>query len=181
TFTLNQLLLRHLTPKTLGLSLQLDLLLSSILYFSRESLRCALLRSGDTEDDRKKAVNLSFGVIPLGVGFAGILGGMYMLRSKGLLESEPTLGPAVGITLIAALLELLSEPLFLTTQLTSQFGLRARAEALGTIVRAATLYALISFTSLHLRAFPLSHLFYSLTLLLTYALPLSYPRPGRSY
>ncbi|KAG5460026.1 MAG: Rft protein-domain-containing protein, partial [Olpidium bornovanus] len=51
TFALNQLLLRYVTPTTLGIaSVQLELLLNTILFLSREGFRCALLR-GATPDD----------------------------------------------------------------------------------------------------------------------------------
>ena len=46
TFALNQALLRFLSPSVLGLaSIQLELLSSTVLFLSREAIRCALLRT----------------------------------------------------------------------------------------------------------------------------------------
>ncbi|KAI9598702.1 Rft protein-domain-containing protein [Syncephalis fuscata] len=49
TFTLNQVLVRYTTPDVLGVaSIQLELLIASVLFLSREGFRCALLRTDDT-------------------------------------------------------------------------------------------------------------------------------------
>ncbi|GJJ79113.1 oligosaccharide translocation protein RFT1 [Entomortierella parvispora] len=52
TFTLNQVLLRFTTAETLGIaSVKLELLLNTILFLSREGVRCAAIRvSDDTKD-----------------------------------------------------------------------------------------------------------------------------------
>ncbi|KAF9409025.1 Oligosaccharide translocation protein rft1 [Podila epigama] len=55
TFSLNQILLRFTSAETLGIaSVQLELLLNTILFLSREGVRCAAIRVGDdaaAEDD----------------------------------------------------------------------------------------------------------------------------------
>ncbi|KAG8623593.1 hypothetical protein KVT40_008569 [Elsinoe batatas] len=48
TFLLNQILLRFLTPATLGRAVQLELYSISVLFFARESLRVAVQRVGST-------------------------------------------------------------------------------------------------------------------------------------
>src|SRR5581483_10477027 len=47
TFVLHQIVLRYTDPATFGIaSVQLELLLATILFLSREGFRCALLRGG---------------------------------------------------------------------------------------------------------------------------------------
>ncbi|KAG6033339.1 hypothetical protein E4U41_006931, partial [Claviceps citrina] len=48
TFVANQLLLRYLTAPLLGLSTQLEVYYLSVLFFSRESLRVAIQRQGNS-------------------------------------------------------------------------------------------------------------------------------------
>ncbi|CAO3596600.1 unnamed protein product [Absidia cylindrospora] len=48
TFILHQVVLRYTTAETFGIaSVKLELLLSTILFISREGYRCALVRGGD--------------------------------------------------------------------------------------------------------------------------------------
>ncbi|KAK6505012.1 Oligosaccharide translocation protein rft1 [Arthrobotrys musiformis] len=51
TFVMNQLLIRYLSPAILGEAAQLELYMMTILFFSRESLRMALQRQSEAEDD----------------------------------------------------------------------------------------------------------------------------------
>ncbi|KAL8388176.1 hypothetical protein RB595_009402 [Gaeumannomyces hyphopodioides] len=51
TFVANQLLLRFLTAQLLGVSTQLEVYYLSVLFFARESLRVAIQRQGDAQDD----------------------------------------------------------------------------------------------------------------------------------
>ncbi|KAF2218369.1 Rft protein-domain-containing protein [Elsinoe ampelina] len=51
TFLLNQILLRFLTPATLGRAVQLELYSISVLFFARESLRVAVQRVGSTPSE----------------------------------------------------------------------------------------------------------------------------------
>src|SRR5262245_22140911 len=51
TFILNQVLLRYTSPSTLGIAtVQLELIIMSILFLCREAIRCTLLRQ---DDDRQ--------------------------------------------------------------------------------------------------------------------------------
>src|SRR5947208_3484123 len=52
TFFMNQIVLRYTDPATFGIaSVQLELLLITILFLSREGFRCALLRGGGDVDE----------------------------------------------------------------------------------------------------------------------------------
>src|SRR5437763_16762901 len=54
TFIGNQVLLRFLSPKLLGIAVQLELFSVFVLYFSRESLRVALQRQPARVDSEKR-------------------------------------------------------------------------------------------------------------------------------
>ena len=49
TFAVNQFLLRFMSPESLAVSTQLDIYLTSVLYFARESFRVALQRQTDAK------------------------------------------------------------------------------------------------------------------------------------
>ncbi|KAK6500578.1 Oligosaccharide translocation protein rft1 [Arthrobotrys conoides] len=51
TFVMNQLLIRYLSPAVLGEAAQLELYMMTILFFSRESLRMALQRQAEVNED----------------------------------------------------------------------------------------------------------------------------------
>jgi len=58
TFTLNQVLLRFTTAATLGIaSVQLELLLNTILFLSREGVRCAAIRVSDDDTSTNASGN----------------------------------------------------------------------------------------------------------------------------
>jgi len=67
TFTINQILLRFLSPELLGASVQLELYSISVLYFARESLRVALQRQ---TGNSQALVNLSYISVALGLPIA---------------------------------------------------------------------------------------------------------------
>ena len=61
TFGVNQFLLRFMSPESLAVSTQLDIYLTSVLYFARESIRVALQRQTDAnvqqDKDRQRQQN----------------------------------------------------------------------------------------------------------------------------
>ncbi|RPA71871.1 Rft-1-domain-containing protein [Ascobolus immersus RN42] len=133
TFSLNSLLLHHISPSLLGLSLQLDLLQSTIVFFSRESLRVALLRTGKSPAQTTRAINLAFLSIPLGLFFTLVLGKAYIFGSDGL---DTVKTQATWIYLLAAIIELTIEPSFARAQIQGRYGLRALGEGSAAVGRA---------------------------------------------
>ncbi|KAI9849761.1 MAG: Oligosaccharide translocation protein rft1 [Thelocarpon superellum] len=112
TFTVNLLLLRYIHPELLGITAQLEIYQTSVLYFARESLRIAIQRQSDeaeetTEIGRAKkgshvghkdgggvvgntpagrsqaVVNLAYVSIGLGVPFAVALAALYLRSQAG--------------------------------------------------------------------------------------------------
>lgn len=157
TFIVNQILLRFLSPELLGISVQLELFMISVLYFSRESLRTALQRhtadpapkkEGDNEDvggllvegtlaaQSQTVVNLSLLTVPLGVVFAAALALSY---SRSFASSETAAQPyfnhSIALYTLATLLELVSEPCFALAQQKLLYKLRAGAESAAAFAR----------------------------------------------
>lgn len=165
TFLANQLLLRFLTAQLLGVATQLEVYYLSVLFFARESLRVAIQRQGgkeaakeasqDTGDGSSKrdqesassqsAVNLAYVSILLGVLVALLLGRLYRASvgrpaaaAAAADANPPMLVPSLYLYAVAAAIELLSEPAFVVLQLRLQFGARAAAESVATVLRCAT-------------------------------------------
>ncbi|KAL8941619.1 MAG: hypothetical protein Q9211_001750 [Gyalolechia sp. 1 TL-2023] len=158
TFIVNQILLRFLSPELLGISAQLELYLTTVLFFARESLRVALQRQ-EHEDravsvnattknepsksrlpekqDRKlqEVVNISYIAIGLGLPLAFIFAALYMRNAGTLVLGIPTVQQSLKLYAFAAVLELLSEPCFAVTQQQMLYGIRASAETLATLAR----------------------------------------------
>jgi oligosaccharide translocation protein RFT1 len=161
TFIVNQILLRYLSPELLGISTQLEVYSISVLFSARESLRVAIQRQPDSEDevseknDNKKVpeghvdgttaagktqaiVNLSYISIALGTGFAIAFARWYL---NALRSSDPTVldvpyfQESLNIYALASFLELLSEPCFVVVQQKSEFKIRGAAESVATVLR----------------------------------------------
>ncbi|KAF8422682.1 Rft protein-domain-containing protein [Tirmania nivea] len=163
TFLVNQVLLRYLSPELLGISIQFELYMITIVYFSRESLRTAIQRYGISSDtgpipsranDKEKThgpegviegtpaaqsqtvVNLAYIPIPLGVLFAAIIA-PYYVRSfvSSDTVSRPYFYESVLLYTVATLLELFSEPGFALSQQMLLYKLRAGAESAAALTR----------------------------------------------
>lgn len=89
-----------------------------------------------SQQETQAVVNLSYLSIGLGVLVAVLLGSMY-LQSVPLttVRETPYFVPSVYIYAAASVLELLSEPAFVVTQIRLQFAARARAEGLATFAK----------------------------------------------
>lgn len=132
TFAVNQLLLRYLSPALLGLSVQLELLTISILYFSRESLRNALQRQAS---GAQSVVNMSLLALPLGIVFSAALAWVYVRSAPPAVAALPWFRESVALYVLATMLELASEPGFAVAQMRLRYKLRAGAESSAAFVR----------------------------------------------
>ena len=135
TFIVNQVLLRYLSPELLGVSVQLELFMTTILYFSRDSIRTALQRQ-TTRTQTQAVINLSLLALPLGVFFAGGLS-LFYTRSFASPETaeQPFFLESIGLYALATILELAAEPWFALAQLRLRYKLRAGAESAAATVR----------------------------------------------
>ncbi|KAI0376872.1 Rft-1-domain-containing protein [Hypomontagnella monticulosa] len=156
TFVANQLLLRFLTAKLLGVSTQLEVYYLSVLFFARESLRVAIQRqespstsstsssSSQASDDQSTAanardsqsvVNIAHLSLLLGLGASVGLGWAYLRYVDTATAATPYLDVSLRIYGLAAIVELLSEPAFVILQYRLRFGPRAAAESIATFLR----------------------------------------------
>lgn len=160
TFVVNQVLLRFLSPELLGISVQLELFMISVLYFSRESLRTALQRytapgeelgrgkgkgkeaagsllvEGTLAAQSQTVVNLSLLTVPLGVIFAAVLALFYSHSfASSETAAQPYFNHSIALYTLATLLELVSEPCFALAQQKLLYKLRAGAESAAAFTR----------------------------------------------
>ena len=154
TFAVNQFLLRLLTPQILGVATQLELFSISILYFSRESIRVAVQRQGgplqdeapNGKDDADKdkelhskrmqdVVNLSWVAIILGAVLTFVFEWLYVRRASAVVLDSAYIRPAIRLSSIATVGELLLEPSFAIAQHQMMYGVRASSELQATFAR----------------------------------------------
>ncbi|KAI9009162.1 Rft protein-domain-containing protein [Hyaloraphidium curvatum] len=158
TFALNQVLLMYFTtPAVLGVvHVQLELLLSTILFLGREPARMTVLRqpagpegagkSGRTRAEAAKVtlrsiVDLSYISIGIGACLTFLVTGLFAFRSGGRvgLKTEHVLYAG------ASLLELLAEPMYLVGQHRMMLSQRAQVEALAATGKTAAIVAAMAY------------------------------------
>ncbi|KAG8897505.1 Oligosaccharide translocation protein rft1, partial [Tulasnella sp. 417] len=152
TFALNQALARLASPAVFGTaSIQFELLSSTILFLSREGVRNALLRAksdaGDKTQDNStmhpSIENISLLPPLFGVPVALFSALLYLYFTPPTTLSQPYFTESVAIYALAAVLVLISEPLYIRAQNDLQFGIRVRAEGSAVILKAVVAVAMI--------------------------------------
>ena len=119
TFVLNQVLVRLATPAVYGtVSIQLELLLNTILFLSREGFRNALLRADVDANTRQKRSTTSvlvsnIALLPLYFGLlvSVLTSAAYLHYASSATKAQSSFGLTVALYTVAAILELFSEPL----------------------------------------------------------------------
>lgn len=166
TFLLNQLLIRLISPRVFGISAYLEVIVSMVLFFSREGERLSIQRTGDTSSDNNGSTKprkdgyfegtpvgtlqsiINFGYIPLIVGGPlSILILTWQFHSQNFQDSLLMM-PYYKITMLLVwllmMLELAAEPLYAINQFQLNFGKRSRHESVGVFGRCVTTFALIA-------------------------------------
>ena len=178
TFVLNQALVRLVSPQVFGTtSIQFELLLSTILFLSREGVRNALLRaptkaekSETQKNDNALVTNIS--LLPVLFGIPTALGSalVYLNTSSSDTSSQPHFRESVLLYVLAAFFELLSEPMYIRTQNELRFHVRVRAEGTAVMLKTITTFLVLVATSEEwaLVAFALGQTAYGLTMLLSF-------------
>jgi len=152
TFILNSAVVSIASPEVLGTAtIQFDLLLSTILFLSREGVRNALLRSNpgsprgrqsksphnDAELVRHQLItNISILPIFLGLPLAVAASSVYMSLVSDSTISQPHFRLAMHLYVLAAAFELLSEPLYIRAQNNLEVSVRVRAEGIAVMAKA---------------------------------------------
>lgn len=163
-FALNQALVRLTSPAIFGAAnIQLELLLSTILFLSREGVRGALLRRKSEQEDGAKVDNgaeagdeasaarsagrtateqslhnISFLPLPAGAVISLLATAFYMRRAPLAMQHQPYFRSSVALYAAGALLELCSEPLYIYAQREGRVQLRVRAEGAAILLKCIT-------------------------------------------
>ena len=174
TFGLNQALVRLATPQTFGTAaIQFELLLSTILFLSREGVRNALLRSPvKNKKDSNAALVENISLIPvfLGVPFSGLTALIYVQYASPSTTSQPHFHLSVAVYAIAAVLELLSEPLYIRAQNELRLKVRVRAEGFAIVSKSVIAFLVLALAPSEwaLVAFAVGQAAYGLSLLVVF-------------
>ena len=170
TFFLNQLLVRLVSPQVFGTAaIQFELLLSTILFLSREGTRNALLRAGKgTSALGTIQANVALLPVLLGVPITVASTLTYLCASSSTTTAQPHFTLSVLIYALAAFCELLSEPLYIRAQHELRFDVRVRIEGAAVLAKAIAAFIILVSTSPQwaLVAFAAGQAAYGLTMLL---------------
>ena len=181
TFAGNQVLLRYISPQTLGIATQLEIYSVLVLYFSRESLRVALQRQPLTSSHNSSArqsqtqvfVNISYVAILVGLPLSIGLGLFFRSSADTMVLDSPYFETCLKTYGLATVLELLSEPAFVVLQQHIDFKARAKVESLGALLRCITACCIALALNRYgqpiaVLPFAVGQIAYSITLLLGY-------------
>ena len=167
TFLLNQVMIRHTSPEVFGqAAISLELLLSTLLFLSREGIRLACLREKVTSvAARQRLVNLSW--VPSAV-LVGVVGALFAMRALG--DKWALLKPlasfdvdVVAMYALGAFLELCGEPWFNAFQSAGLYTPRLRADTAAVFVRSVVTCYTVAWLGLGVRGFGYAQVSYGLT------------------
>ncbi|XP_072928045.1 man(5)GlcNAc(2)-PP-dolichol translocation protein RFT1 isoform X1 [Hemitrygon akajei] len=172
TFILNGYTLRYVSKETVGIvNVRLMLLYSTVVFLAREAFRKACLNVG-VERKWSQIINLLWLTVPLGIFWALLLAWAWL----NLVEiPDPAVIPhyEVGVMAfgISAVVELLSEPMWVLAQVHMLVRLKVIAESLAMAVKCILTVVCITLVPYWgLYVFSLAQLLYSSTLLMCYLL-----------
>ncbi|KAF4210750.1 hypothetical protein CNMCM8980_005805 [Aspergillus fumigatiaffinis] len=202
TFVANQLVLRNLSPATLGAATQLELFMVTILYFSREAIRLAIQRQplgspslpdiGKQNKSRiacdkemeaqsmatQSIVNMSYLSLGTGIALSILLGTSYIQFAAEQVAQTSFYRGSVAVVCLASTLELCTEPFFAVVHRYMLYKTRATVEMAAAFVKSLTTCGLFIWASWNgnnvgILPFALGHLSYALVLLCGYSAALS--------
>jgi oligosaccharide translocation protein RFT1 len=176
TFVLNQCLVRLASPEVFGTAtIQFELLLSTILFLSREGIRNALLRTdeahgGDNKDKNQLVTNISVLPITIGIPVTCFATLFYLVTTNDLTKSQPHFHLALTLYCLSAGIELLSEPLYIRAINQLRLGVRVRAEGAAVVAKSVGTVGLMIYlgSKWSLVAFSGGQLMYAITVLGVY-------------
>lgn len=161
TFVLNQLLVRLVSPSVFGLAnIQLELLISTILFLSRDAFRTILIRneclatssstmgqvkiSGARKGSTNSVHNLSLLPIPIGFTLTMAACTVYIRYiSPEAMRFVPTFRVSIALYALGALSELVCEPLIIRAVRLGHPTWRVKAEGIGVFVKTTSTIATI--------------------------------------
>lgn len=195
TFAANQLVLRNLSPATVGIAAQLDLFMVTVLYFSREAVRLAIqrqptpsvpdattekLRIESSKETRMESmatqsvVNMAYLSLGIGIPVTTLLGASYTRFASEKVSRTHFYRESVVLTSIASVLELSTEPFFAVVQHCMLYKIRAIVEMVAAFAKSITTCGIFAWASwngydIGILPFALGHIAYSLVLLCGYS------------
>ncbi|TKY85997.1 hypothetical protein EX895_004822 [Sporisorium graminicola] len=162
TFVLNQLLVRLVSPSIFGLAnIQLELLLSTILFLSRDGFRTILIRnepvgsSSESTEDAGKPTGPRGGIpnsvhnitlMPIPIGFVLTVAACtayVRYISPDAMHAVPTFHVSIALYALGALSELAYEPLLIRAVRLGHPALRVKAEGAAVFVKVISTIAAI--------------------------------------
>ncbi|KAL5744266.1 hypothetical protein ACOSQ2_027382 [Xanthoceras sorbifolium] len=147
-FIFNSWIVRHLTADDYALyAVQFHLLVTCVLFLSREGFRRACMRAdikcdgSSTELNAEKLLKVAWLTFPLGVVITA--GACFLIFWWQGLSLSNSYAQAILINGFACILELLAEPLYIFSQNLLLLKLRLMVETVATFSRCITMYILI--------------------------------------
>ena len=175
TFALNTLLLRYVSAEVVGFAGgEMELLVSTVLFVSREAPRLVALRapldalSAGSGHARAQLVNLAWLPVPLGLALAGALSVYVASGSGGGRGGLPGERAAVLTYCLSTAIEALAEPAYILSTAALLYSGRASAEFSATLLRCVVTFVLAALGRWGVLAYAGGQLVYSLTLLVGY-------------
>ncbi|KAI5062085.1 hypothetical protein GOP47_0022624 [Adiantum capillus-veneris] len=147
SFSLNLLIARRLSQEDYAVfSIQFHLVITTILFLSREGFRRACLRTEIRFKDLKSTkqdqfMAIAWLTVPLGV-MLSVLTCAVLLQKKGLNKSRESAHAFVVLGL-SCIMEILSEPLYILAQNMLLLQVRVKVEAFATFIRCVSTYMLV--------------------------------------
>ncbi|XP_030632458.1 protein RFT1 homolog [Chanos chanos] len=171
TFLLNAFTLRFVSKELIGVvNVRLMLLYSTLVFLSREAFRRACLSGGGVGLKWRQIINLLWLTLPLGCVWGVLLVCVWwwVLQAPDP-QSVPHYGPAVSLFCLAALTELLAEPLWVLAHSHMLVRLKVVAESLAMIAKClVTVVMVVSAPQWGLYIFSAAQCVYSGFLVLCY-------------
>ncbi|KAJ2077459.1 Oligosaccharide translocation protein rft1 [Coemansia sp. RSA 988] len=205
TFAMNTVVIYIAGRRAFGVaSVRFQLLLSTILFLSREGMRDALMRvntplsnNTDTAIDRptkptkqeQRIINAALVPIVVGMAMATVIYLFYIVQSPQHAESalsvdEPYYRLALAINIVAAWIELCVEPLFVLSRARALFKMQAQCEGIAVLCRCIVVITTLLFgcyvgtgpddNPLRLVAFAAGQLGYAIAIVAAFAMYMSH-------
>lgn len=183
TFVLNQLIIRYLTPTIIGITSYLDFIYSTVLFFSRESLRLSIQRIKDDKGGNANQKVVNFGCLGLIISIPILLITGYWQMNYSMISTTlfqlPFHKLVVLLVLLLIVLELFTEPVYCLYQFQLDFSKRSKFEGLAILIKCVVTFASVMivkkystnekyFTGSAICGFALGQFSYSLTLFVCY-------------
>ena len=170
TFFLNTVIIRKIDHSLYGFStVQLQLVVSAILFISREAIRNVCQRTDVTQQGgRDQVAWLSWMAIPIGVAIKSVvIFGTYYTSSS---EELAVVGysRSVSVIAIAAFMELLIEPVYIRLSLQLDFRSVVVVESVSLIVQCGCTILLLSVADIGAATFAYARVAYASTMVIGY-------------